>query len=125
MLSQSQTNFFINRPISIDHPLIKEAFKENSYEILQFLDKEDIVNLKQVNYFFFDLCECHELFSNSMDSLGKLFTMSVNTSSIVAKPKTSKLREKYNFNKPINEYYKNSAEYNKRIQSGRRKKNKQ
>lgn len=123
MLSQSQTNFFINKPISIDHPLMKEAFKENSYEILQFLGKEDISNLKHVNHFFLDLCDCYQLFSNSIGSLSKLFSMSVNTSSIIAKPKTSKLREKYNFNKPINEYYKFSAEYNKRIQSGKRKKN--
>ena len=36
--------------------------------------------------------------------------------------KGSKLREKYNFNKPMEQYYKNSKEYKDRIQSGMRRK---
>jgi len=38
--------------------------------------------------------------------------------------KTSKLREKYNFNKPMEEYYKNTKEYKERLQSGMRRKKK-
>ena len=55
MLSQSQANFFIMRPIFIDHPQMKEVFKNNSYEILQFLTSDDIQNLKLTNHFFFHL----------------------------------------------------------------------
>ena len=45
-------------------------------------------------------------------------TINENTTPI---KKTSKLREKYNFNKPMEQYYKNSKEYKKRIQSGMRR----
>ena len=38
-LSTSQASFFTNRPIFLDHPLLMEVFKNNSYEIFQFLEE--------------------------------------------------------------------------------------
>ena len=122
-LSQSQASFFIHRPIFLDHPLLEKCFKNNSYEIFQFLDKEDIENLKMTNKFFCNLCDCHLLLGESLNSLGALFNMTINEKVTPIK-KTSKLREKYNFNKPMEEYYKNSKEYKDRIQSGMRRKKK-
>ena len=40
---------------------------------------------------------------------------------VIPMKKSSKLREKFNFNKPMEEYYKNSKEYKQRIQSGMRR----
>ena len=122
-LSQSQASFFTHRPIFIDHPLLEKCFKNNSYEIFQFLDKEDIENLRMTNKFFCNLCECHLLLGESINSLGFLFNMTINEKVNPIK-KTSKLREKYNFNKSMEEYYKNSKEYKDRIQSGMRRKKK-
>ena len=122
-LSQSQASFFIHRPIFLDHPLLEQCFKNNSYEIFQFLDKNDIENLKMTNKFFCNLCDCHLLLGESLNSLGSLFNMTINEKVNPIK-KTSKLREKFNFNKPMEEYYKNSKEYKDRIQSGMRRKKK-
>lgn len=122
MLSQSQANFFINRPISISHPLLREVFTNNSFEIFQFLESEDISNLKMVNKFFMNVSECHELFDDSIKSLGKLFNLSVNIPEENTSKKKSKFKEKYNFNKPIGEYYKSSDQFYARIQSGKKKK---
>ena len=119
-LSQSQASFFIHRPIFLDHPLLEQCFKNHSYEIFQFLDKDDIENLRRANKFFCDICDCHLLLGESLSSLGKLFNMTINENTTPMK-KTSKLREKYNFNKPMEQYYKNSKEYKKRIQSGMRR----
>ena len=122
-LSQSQASFFIHRPIFLDHPLLEQSFKNNSYEIFQFLDKDDIENLKRTNKFFCNLCDCHLLLGESLNSLGALFNMTINDK-VVPMKKSSKLREKFNFNKPMEEYYKNSKEYKQRIQSGMRRKKK-
>ena len=119
--SQSQASFFIHRPLFLDHPLLEKSFKENSFEIMQFLEKEDIDNLKMVNKFFNNLCECHLLFNDSINSLNNLFNMTINDK-VVPMKKESKLREKYNFNKPMEQYYKNTKEYKERIQSGMRRK---
>lgn len=124
MLSQSQANFFVNRPIFIDYPHLKEAFSNNSQEILQFLDEEDIASLKLTNKFFLDICDCHQLFSNTIKELGKLFSISVEPTGIEPEKKKSKFREKYNFNKPIGVYYKPPEKYTKstkRIQSAKLK----
>ena len=122
--SQSQASFFIHKPLFLDHPLLEKCFKDNSFEIFQFLEKEDIENLKLANKFFNNLCECHLLFNDSIDSLNNLFNITINDKVEPIK-KTSKLREKYNFNKPMEQYYKNSKEYKERIKSGmRRNKNK-
>ena len=119
MLSQSQANFFINRPISISHPLLREVFKNNSYEIFQFLEKEDIQSLKLVNKYFLDVCDCHELLDSSMKSLSQLFVQTVKVED--NGHKKSKLKEKFNYNKPVGEYYKPEEGY-KRIESGKKKK---
>ena len=119
-LSQSQASFFIHRPIFLAHPLLETCFKNNSYEIFQFLDKEDIENLRMTNKFFCNLCDCYLLLGESLNSLGGLFKMTINEEAIPMK-KTSKLREKFNFNKPMEEYYKNTKEYKDRIQSGMRR----
>ena len=119
--SQSQASFFVHKSLLIDHPLLEKCFKDNSYEILQFLDKEDLDNLKLVNKFFNNLCDCHSLFNNSINSLNNLFNITINDKVEPIK-KGSKLREKYNFNKPMEQYYKNSKEYKERIQSGMRRK---
>ena len=121
--SQSQASFFIHKPLFLDHPLLEKCFKENSYEIMQFLDKDDIDKLKLVNKFFNNLCECHSLFNDSINSLNNLFNMTINDKVEPIK-KGSKLREKYNFNKPMEQYYKNSKVYKERIQSGMRRKKK-
>ena len=107
----------------VDYLLIEKCFKNNSYEIFQFLDNNDLDNLKLTNKFFNNLCECHYLFNNSINSLNNLFNKTINDK-IEPIKKGSKLREKYYFNKPMETYYKNSKEYKDRIQSGmRRKKN--
>ena len=93
-LSQSQASFFIHRPIFLDHPLLEQCFKNNSYEIFQFLDKEDIENLKMTNKFFCNLCDCHLLLGESINSLGSLFNMTINEK-VTPMKKTSKLREKF------------------------------
>jgi uncharacterized protein YdcH (DUF465 family) len=121
--SQSQASFFIHKPLFLDHPLLEKCFKENSYEIMQFLDKDDIDKLKLVNKFFNNLCECHSLFNDSINSLNNLFNMTINDK-VEPMKKGSKLREKYNFNKPMEQYYKNSKVYKERIQSGMRRKKK-
>ena len=68
-LSQSQASFFIHRPIFLDHPLLEQCFKNNSYEIFQFLDKDDIENLKRTNKFFCNLCDCHLLLKRKYHNL--------------------------------------------------------
>ena len=119
--SQSQASFFIHKPLFINHPLLEKCFKENSFEIMQFLDKGDIDSLKLANKFFNNLCECHLLFNDSIGALNNLYNMTINDK-VEPMKKTSKLREKYNFNKPMEQYYKNSKEYKERIQSGMRRK---
>ncbi len=129
-LSQSQASFFIHRPIFLDHPLLEKCFKNNSYEIFQFLENRDIENLRRTNKFFCDICDCYYLFDNSIQSLGKLFAMSLNNENnndsknnkIVAKDKKSKFIEKFNFNQSVDKYYKNTEEYYQRIKSAKKNK---
>ena len=89
--SQSQCSFFIHKPLFLDHPLLEKCFKENSFEIMQFLDKDDIDKLKLVNKFFNNLCECHLLFNDSINSLNNLFNMTINDK-VEPMKKGSKLR---------------------------------
>ena len=127
--TNTQSNFFQEKPF-IYHPSFEEVFKNNSYEIFQFLDNRDIENLRRTNKFFCDICDCYFLFDNSIQSLGKLFAMSLNNennnnsihNSIVAKDKKSKFMEKYNFNQSVDKYYKNTEEYYERIKSARKNK---
>ena len=58
---------------------------------------------------------------NSMKSLGKLFAISFQEDKKRNPEKKSKVREKYNFNKPIGEYYKKKDDsYFNRIYSGKK-----
>ena len=129
--SNTQSNFFSDN-LSLHHPTIEEVFKNNSYEIFQFLDNNDLENLRRTNKFFCDICDCYFLFDNSIQSLGKLFSMSLidnnninnnsNNNKIIAKDKKSKFIEKFNFNQSVDKYYKNTEEYYKRIQSAKKNK---
>ena len=127
--TNTQSNFFQEKPF-IYHPSFEEVFKNNSYEIFQFLDNRDIENLRRTNKFFCDICDCYFLFDNSIQSLGKLFAMSLNNennnnsknNSIVAKDKKSKFIEKFNFNQSVDKYYKNTEEYYQRIKSAKKNK---
>jgi hypothetical protein len=131
--------------------LFKNTFSTCGYEIIKFLDKKDIDNLKLTNKFINDICECHSMLSTSIKSLGTLFTSSVEqntdffkklsffesnndsifmstgqsfTSTIGStsfEKKNSKFKEKFNFNKPIEEYYKESDKYQHRLQSAKKK----
>ena len=56
-----------------------------------------------------------------MKSLGNLFAISFQEDKKKNPEKKSKVREKYNFNKPIGEYYKkNDDSYFNRIYSGKK-----
>ena len=123
-LSTSQISFFSHKPIFTDLKLLETVFKNNSFEIFQFLDKDDIENLEKTNKFFLNLCDCYLLMDNSMKSLGNLFAISFQEDKKKIPEKKSKVREKYNFNKPMEQYYKNSKEYKERIKSGMRRKKK-
>ncbi len=124
-LSTSQMSFFSHKPIFTDKKLLETVFKNNSYEIFQFLEKEDIENLEKTNKFFLDICDCYLLLDNSIKSLGKLFAISINEDNKKVPEKKSKVREKYNFNKPIGEYYKKKDDsYFNRIYSAKKNKNK-
>ena len=128
--TNTQSNFFQEKPFIYNHPSVEDVFKNNSYEIFQFLENRDIENLRRTNKFFCDICDCYYLFDNSIQSLGKLFAMSLNNennnnsihNSIVAKDKKSKFMEKYNFNQSVDKYYKNTEEYYERIKSARKNK---
>ena len=119
-LSTSQISFFSHKPIFTDLKLLETVFKNNSFEIFQFLDKDDIENLEKTNKFFLNLCDCYLLMDNSMKSLGNLFAISFQEDKKNPEKK-SKVREKYNFNKPIGEYYKKKDDsYFNRIYSGKK-----
>ena len=127
--TNTQSNFFQEKPF-IYHPSFEEVFKNNSYEIFQFLENRDIENLRRTNKFFCDICDCYYLFDNSIQSLGKLFAMSLNNENnndsknnkIVTKDKKSKFIEKFNFNQSVDKYYKNTEEYYQRIKSAKKNK---
>ena len=75
-LSTSQISFFSHKPIFTDLKLLETVFKNNSFEIFQFLEKDDIDNLQKTNKFFLNICDCYLLMDNSMKSLGNLFAIS-------------------------------------------------
>ncbi len=107
--------------------LFKNVFTSHSNNIIQYLQKKDIDSLRNTNKFIYDICECHFLLSDSINRLSKLFSSSIIHSSnketnkqTVNIEKKSKFKEKYNFNKSIDEYYKGSYIYEKRIQSARK-----
>ena len=128
--TNTQSNFFQEKPFIDNHPSFEDVFKNNSYEIFQFLENRDIENLRRTNKFFCDICDCYYLFDNSIQSLGKLFAMSLNNENnndsknnkIVAKDKKSKFIEKFNFNQSVDKYYKNTEEYYQRIKSAKKNK---
>ena len=101
--------------------ILCEVFSNNSYEIFQFLGRDEINKLKQVHPYFCNLCDCSELFESSIEQLDELFTNEIETESKNNKKK-SKFLEKFNFNKPIEKFYKNTYIYNKRIQSATKRK---
>jgi hypothetical protein len=107
--------------------LFKNVFTNHSNNILQYLHKHEIDCLKHTNKYINDICECHLLLSESMNSLSDLFSSLLVKTSDASKEhvsenkgKKSKFREKYNFNKSIDEYYKDSYIYEKRVQSARK-----
>jgi hypothetical protein len=124
MYSQTLSNFYKNKTLSVEYTNMKPVFQTHSYEIFEFLDKEDITNLSLSNKFFNELCECHLLFTNSVKSLGNLFQKSIDNNNILVttEVKKSKFKEKFEFNKSMNKFYKGTEVYNNRIQSGRKKK---
>lgn len=69
----TSTNFFKLKMLSLDYPNMKPAFTSHSYEILQYLNQEDLYNLKLTNKFFCDTVECHTLFTDSIKNLNTLF----------------------------------------------------
>lgn len=98
---------------------MNKVFNEFSFEIFQFLDSEDLTNLKMANKSMNEIVECHFLFKKSIFSLNDLFKKSVEIKE--NKPKSSKLKEKYNFNKSLDEFYKGSDVYKERIESARKR----
>ena len=100
-LSTSQISFFSHKPIFTDLKLLETVFKNNSFEIFQFLEKDDIENLEKTNRFFLNICDCYLLMDNSMKSLGKLFAISFQEDKKRNPEKKSKVREKYNFNNQL------------------------
>jgi hypothetical protein len=99
---------------------MKNCFQQFSYEIFQFLNLEDLNNLKKTSSFFNDLCHCHLLLSQSIKSLENLFANSLlkDEKPIVK----SKFKEKFNFNRSMKEFYKGSEKMKERIQSGKKRK---
>jgi hypothetical protein len=91
----------------------KKAFSIISYEVFQYLMEEDLKNLKLTNKFLKDIVECNELFSCSIKSLTGFFNKIV-IEDDDNKPKDiekkSKFKEKFQFNKSMNELYKHSTE---------------
>ena len=55
-----------------NYELMTEVFTNNSYEIFQFLTREEINKLRNVHRFFDNLCECNELFEGSIEALDDL-----------------------------------------------------
>lgn len=98
---------------------MNDCFEQFSFEIFQFLEKCDLNNLRITNKFFYDLCECHFIISDSFKGLESLM---INPISEEKPIKKSKFREKYDFNKSMKEYYKGSEKLKERIESGRKKK---
>jgi hypothetical protein len=121
MYSHTVSNFYINKNSTIKKEYeLKPVFNTFSYDILQFLNKKDIKNLKSANKFFFEICECHLLLSESIKGLNTLFSNSL-LDETTNQQKKSKFKEKYNFNKSMNEFYKGSEILSNRIKSAKKK----
>jgi len=91
----------------------KKAFSIISYEVFQYLMEEDLKNLKLTNKFLKDVVECNELFSCSIKSLTGFFNKIViedDDNKPKDTEKKSKFKEKFQFNKSMNELYKHSTE---------------
>ena len=91
----------------------KKAFSIISYEVFQYLMEEDLKNLKLTNKFLKDVVECNELFSCSIKSLTGFFNKIViedDDNKPKDTEKKSKFKEKFQFNKSMNELYKHSIE---------------
>jgi len=132
MHSQTVSNFYKVKILSTEYPNMKAVFQSHSYEIFMFLDSKDLLNLKLTNKFFYDVCDCHQLLNQSIKSLQILYFNSLfdgedglqNSNTNDKSNKKSKFKEKYDFNKSINQFYKGTEIYNQRIQSAKRKKKK-
>jgi len=71
--------------------LTKQVFKSFSYEIFQYLNKEDKARLSMTNKFFYDIVDCHCLFDESFKSLNNLFSTMIELDNEVEEEKpTSK-----------------------------------
>ncbi len=109
---------------------LKLVFESNSHQIFEFLDKEDLNKLKITNKFFYELCECNIIFTDSVKSLNKYFMNSLliqnsQDNGNSSREKRSKFKEKFLFNKSLNSFMKGKEieTYNeKRLQSAKRKK---
>ena len=91
---------------------LKKAFSIISYQLIKYLEEKDLKNLKLTNKYFNDIVDCNELFKSSIKSLNGLFSKIADEEE-ENKNKTekkSKFREKYTFNKSMNELYKHSAD---------------
>jgi hypothetical protein len=123
--------------------MLTQVMISNAYNILAYLGENDIENLRRTSKFFYDICECHAVFEGSIKGLNKLFSSSVENTDFFKKQtffddsrmlstgqsfasnatwtseKKSKFKEKFNFNKPINDYYTESDNYKQRLQSAR------
>ncbi len=73
--------------------LTKKVFKSFSYEIFQYLEKNEKKRLSLTNKFFLDLVDCHYLFDDSMQSLNELFqnTIEIENSELFGERPKSKL----------------------------------
>ena len=108
---------------------LKYVFGTFSHEIFEYLDSNDLCKLKMTNKFFFDLCECNNLFTNCIRSLDKMFINSIHIPQSVensnsVKEKKSKFKEKFLFNKSLNSFMKgkDAEKYSeKRLQSAKRR----
>jgi len=93
--------------------IFRKAFTIISYQVFQYLSEDDIKNLKLTNKFLQDIVECNQLFSTSIKSLSGLFSKVIiedEENIPVEKEKKSKFKEKFQFNKSMNELYKHSTE---------------
>jgi hypothetical protein len=128
--------------------LFKNVFSTSGYEIIKYLDTKDIESLRLTNKYINDICECHSILTTSFKNLNNLFNTSVENTDFFKKlsffddsiylstgqsfasnitgtsEKKSKFKEKYTFNKPIDEYYTESDKFKHRLQSAKRNINK-
>ncbi len=106
-------NEFVEQEFIIEKNL-RKAFSIVSYEVFQYLNEEDIRNLRATNKYFLDMCDCNQLFNKTMKSLVDLFKKELiiedEDNRSKNNTKTSKFKEKFNFNKSMNDLYKHSEE---------------